>query len=198
MKKCDELLNIQMLVKWWGKMKDAYWNMQRKTRETVFPLKARFRNLGHSGSLWSQESWPQPRATHTCAHLSCPPVLLACPAGHPLSLTFPSSDPDLYQRACVASQLNVIFLKPTQNLCGMQAGCRKDVYTPGSARPGWRPCCSPVAHLLHGVVGKLAADALAVRITWQFTKTKPSGHYLWSLLLCSSQTFSLRFSKSEA
>lgn len=23
-KKCDELLNIQMLVKWWGKMKDAY------------------------------------------------------------------------------------------------------------------------------------------------------------------------------
>lgn len=52
-------------------------------------------------------------------------------------------------------------------------GGRKEVPpSPGTAGH------SPVAHMLHGVVGEPAADILAVRITWQVIETKPSSHYL--------------------
>ena len=58
------------------------------------------------------------------------------------------------------------------------------------------PICSPEPHLFHRVMGELAADVLAVRVTWKITKTKPQGHYSWFLLVCSSNTLSFSFSKS--
>lgn len=57
------------------------------------------------------------------------------------------------------------------------------------------PPHSPVAHLLHGVMGELAADVLTMRVTWQVTKVEPAHYYVKFLFLHSFKTFSFDFSK---
>ena len=65
----------------------------------------------------------------------------------------------------------MVFPKPTQHLCRMWAAGRKSIHPQAPTKAG-APICSPEAHVFHCVVGELAADVLAVRVTWQVTKTK--------------------------